>query len=91
MNEFVWVLGKIEANQSQYRYLREGAVADGDTFGGVAPPAEMLTRFHDEAEKFASEHEADAFARRHELARFGCGYQSEAHLASEQVPWPGTR
>ena len=85
MKDLVWVLGKIEDNQAQYRYLREGVVADGDTFGGLAPPAEMLTRFYDETEKFASEHEAEAFVRRHELARFGCGYQSEAHLASEQA------
>lgn len=91
MNDLGWVLGETEDNQPKHRYLREGAVADGDTFGGLAPPAELLTPFYDEAEKFASEHEADAFARRHELARFGCGYQSEAHLASEQVLWPGTR
>lgn len=81
-----WVLELVEDNQSRFRYLRANVVAETDTFGGAAPPDDKLTQFYDEAEAFTSQHEATEFAKRHELAVFGRGYQPGPHLVASEQP-----
>lgn len=83
--EIMYVLAEVANNYQTGRYLRQGSVGADETFAGVAPPDEMLTRYEVEAESFRSEQEASAFAERHQMARFGHGYQREPHLSPEQT------
>ena len=89
--EVVWLLAEVADNNQTFRYLREGLVEADKTFGGVAPPDKMLTSYESEAKQLRSEHEAAAFAKRHEMAQFRHGYQSEAHLSPRQVLLPTCR
>ena len=86
-----WFLVLVENNQSKFRYLRAGLVGKSDTFGGAAPPDEMLTCFLGKAKEFHSQHEAMKFAKSHELARFGSGYQADPHLEPTEPPEPTYR